>query len=52
MLIRLGTKLFREPDAGTVAALEAIKDIERLEALGERILDSDIQDWDALLRTS
>ena len=51
-LVRQGTKLFREPDAATVAALEAIKDIERLEALGERILDRDIQDWDALLRTS
>ena len=50
--IRQGTKLFREPDGATVAALEAIKDIERLEVLGERILDPDIHDWDELLRTT
>jgi hypothetical protein len=35
----------------TVAAIEAIQDIDRLEALGERILDPGIRDWDDLLRT-
>jgi len=46
MLFRQGTKRFGEPDATTVAALEAIQDIDRLEALGERILDPDLHDWD------
>jgi hypothetical protein len=48
-LLRLGIKRFGEPDAATVASLEAIQDIDRLEALGERILESDIQDWGGLL---
>ena len=51
MLLRLGTKRFRTPDATTLAALEAIKDIDRLEAIGERILDPEIHDWDELLQT-
>jgi len=51
MLLRQGTKRFRTPDATTLAALEAIKDIDRLEAIGERILDPEIHDWDELLQT-
>ena len=50
LLIRLGTKKFHEPDGLAVAALEAIRDIDRLEAIGERIMDPDVQDWDDLLR--
>ncbi len=50
MLLRQGTKRFRDPDAATVAALEAIRDIDRLEALGERIIDPDVHDWQDLLR--
>ena len=46
-LLRQGTKRFREPDAATVTALEAIGDIDRLEAIGERILDPDLHDWEA-----
>ena len=41
LLQRLGTKRFGEPDATTVAA-KAIQDIDRLEALGERIRDPGI----------
>ncbi|HKI19974.1 MAG TPA: hypothetical protein VKA15_18945 [Isosphaeraceae bacterium] len=52
ILIRLGTKRFGEPDAVTVAAIEAIQDVNRLESLGERILEPDLQGWDALLRTT
>jgi len=52
LLLRQGTKRFGEPDATTVATLEAIQDLDRLEALGKRILDFDIQDWDGLLGTS
>jgi hypothetical protein len=48
-LLRYGTRRLGEPDAATLAILEAILDIDRLEALGEGILDFDIQDWDGLL---
>jgi hypothetical protein len=51
MLLRLGRKRFRDPDAETVAALEAIKDIDRLEDLGERILDPEIHGWAELLQS-
>jgi hypothetical protein len=49
LLIRLGTKRFGEPDAATVSAIEATRDVERLETLGERILDPDVRDWNSLL---
>jgi hypothetical protein len=49
-LLRQGTKRFGEPDVATVTAIEAIRDIDRLEALGDRILESDLQSWDDLLR--
>jgi hypothetical protein len=49
-LIGQGTKRFREPDATTVTGLEAIRDIDRLEAIGERILDPDVHGWEDLLR--
>jgi hypothetical protein len=50
-LLRQGIKRFGEPDATIVAGLEAIQDLDRLEALGKRILDFDIPDWDGLLGT-
>jgi len=50
MLLRMGTKRFGEPDAKVVAAIEAIQDLERLEVMGERILDPDLRDWEDLLR--
>jgi hypothetical protein len=49
LLLRLGTKRFGEPDAATFAAIEAIQDIDRLETIGERMLDPSIRDWDDLL---
>jgi predicted transposase YdaD len=52
LLVRLGTKRFGKPDATTLAAIEAIRDIERLEALGDRIVDPDVRDWSDLLRTT
>jgi len=51
LLLRMGTKRFGKPNAATVAAIEALRDIDRLENLGERILDPGIRDWDELLRT-
>jgi hypothetical protein len=50
-LLRQGTKRFGEPDAATVAALEAIPDIDQLEALAERILEPNVRGWDDLLRS-
>jgi predicted transposase YdaD len=50
MLLRQGTKRFGEPDPATLAAIEAIQDIDRLEALAERMIDPDLQGWDDLLR--
>jgi hypothetical protein len=35
-----------------VLFLSAIRDVERLEALGDRIVEPDVPDWDDLLRTS
>jgi hypothetical protein len=52
MLLRQGRKKFHDPDPATVAALEAINDLERLETMGERILDSEIRDWTELLETA
>jgi predicted transposase YdaD len=52
VLIRQGTKKFGTPDAATLAAIEAIRDVERLEALCERMLDSDVRDWNSLLSES
>jgi hypothetical protein len=52
LLVLWGTKRFGEPDAETLAAVEAIRDTDRLEALAKRILDPDIQIWDDLLRAS
>ncbi len=49
VLIRQGTKRFGKPDTATLAAIEAIRDIERLEALCERILDMDVHSWNSLL---
>jgi predicted transposase YdaD len=51
ILIRLGAKRFGPPDGATLAAIEAIRSVERLEALGERILDPEARDWNDLLRT-
>jgi predicted transposase YdaD len=52
ILIRLGTKILGKPDPGILAAIKAIRDVERLEALGERIIDPTVNDWDSLLGSS
>ena len=52
LLVRMGTKRFGEPDTAILAAIEAIRDIERLEALGLRIVDPSVRDWSELLQTS
>ncbi len=50
ILIRLATKEFGEPEANTIATLEAIQDVDRLEALGVKLLDRGLHGWDDLLR--
>ncbi|MGP0064810.1 MAG: hypothetical protein ACLQGP_14580 [Isosphaeraceae bacterium] len=50
VLLRQGTKRFGEPDTTTLAAIEAINDLDRFESLADRILDADIHVWDDLLR--
>jgi predicted transposase YdaD len=49
-LIRLATKRFGEPEANTVATLEAIQDADRLEALGEKLMEGGLRGWGDLLR--
>lgn len=47
MLLRLGRAKLGPADAATVAALEALTDLDRLEALGERLLK--VASWQELL---
>lgn len=46
-LLRQGRKKFGPPDPVTTTALEAVTDLERLEQLGERLLD--VSSWQELL---
>lgn len=49
LLLRQGRKRFGEPDAATVAALEAITDLDRLERMSDAVLDA--PGWTELLAT-
>jgi hypothetical protein len=49
ILGRLGKLKYGEPDAAICAALDAIVDIDRLEALSDKILRPDITSWADLL---
>jgi predicted transposase YdaD len=49
LLVLLGTKRFGKPGAAILTAIDAIRDVERLESLGERIVDPDVRDWESLL---
>jgi hypothetical protein len=49
IVLRQGTKRFGAPEAVVLAALEDIRDINRLEDLIERSFDADVRDWDGLL---
>jgi hypothetical protein len=51
LLLLFGTKRFGEPDARTVAIIEASEDIDRLEDIGVRLVDFDIHNWAGLLGT-
>lgn len=47
ILLRQGTKRFGAPDAAAREALEAVRDLNQLERLGERLLD--VTSWQDLL---
>ena len=49
LLILQGTRRFGKPDTATVAAIESIREIEKLDAIGVRLVDTDVQDWKSLL---
>jgi predicted transposase YdaD len=51
-LVRQGTEEFGKPDLAIQTAIEAIRDLERLEVLSVRIIDPSVRDWNELLRTS
>ena len=52
-ILRLqGTIRFGEPSSATAANLEEIQEVDRLEALVQRILKPDLRNWDDLLRGS
>ncbi len=46
---RLGTEKFGAPGPTAASDLEAIQDVDHLEALGVRILRPDVKSWDDLL---
>ncbi len=47
---RLGKQKYGEPDPTTAEVLERIQDVDRLEALGDRILQPDVKSWEELLK--
>lgn len=52
LLLVVGTGKLGEPDEASVAAVEAIQDVERLEELGVRLYGTSIQNWCELLQGS
>ena len=51
LLLRLGEIRFGPPEEATRAAIEAIRDLDRLERMSDRVLDVTIGEWDELLST-
>jgi len=51
MLLIQGEIRFGAAGETIQAALEAIRDLDRLERLSRRVVDTNIHDWDALLST-
>jgi hypothetical protein len=50
ILRRVGTGRFGEPDKATASCLREIEDGDRLESLGEKLVDFELKTWDELLR--
>ena len=51
LLLRQGGLRFGPPDEPTRAAVEAIRDLDRLERMNDQVLDMSIHDWEGLLGT-
>jgi predicted transposase YdaD len=51
MLLMLAEARFGGPDEPIRGAVEAIRDVERLERMTKRVLDTKVQDWTSLLAT-
>ncbi len=49
LLLRQGRKRFGQPDEATIAALHAIKDVDRLERLADAVIE--VGSWQDLLAT-
>ncbi len=49
LLLLLGEDRFGAPDEATRTAIEAIRDLERLERMSRRLLDPAINGWAELL---
>ncbi len=52
LLLMLGETRFGEADEAIRRSVESILDLERLERMTRRILDTNVQDWNGLLSTS
>ena len=50
LIRRQGTQKHGEPDPRAAKILEAIVDVDRLEALGDKILQPDVKSWEDLLK--
>ena len=49
LLVLQGEIRFGTPDERILGHVEAIRDIEHLERLSRRVVDTNVQDWDGLL---
>ena len=52
LLLMLGATRFGEADQAIQRSVESILDLERLERMTTRILDTNVQNWNGLLSTS
>ena len=51
LLVLMGEIRFGSPDERIQGTIEAIHDVEHLESLSRRVVDTNVHDWDELLRT-
>jgi hypothetical protein len=51
LLTLMGEIRFGSPDERILGDIEAIRDVEHLESLSRRVIDTNVHDWDELLRT-
>jgi hypothetical protein len=49
LLLMLGEARFGEPDGAIRGFIEATQDLERLERLTRRVIDTNVLDWNGLL---